>query len=121
MRGAEPALDAESAAGTAEYAADPGVVGDRAGAVEPPEPGAGVAKTGGQAQRAASRGTPEPVERVGAERASPGTGQPGLAGAAAGVLSGHRPSAQHADCLLWALSAHGHRWDGLQHRRYRGQ
>jgi hypothetical protein len=49
-------------------------------------------------------------------RAPPGTGQPGLAGAAARVLSGAGAAADDAQRFLWSLSAHGHRWDGLQHR-----
>jgi hypothetical protein len=44
----------QSAAGAAEYAAGAGVVGDRAGAVEPLQPLPGMAKVGGQAQRSAS-------------------------------------------------------------------
>src|SRR5258708_352386 len=45
----------------------------------------------------------------------------GRAGGVAGVLRGGGGAAEDAKCLLWSLWAHGHRWDGLQHRRHGGQ
>ena len=57
----------------------------------------------------------ERSERFRFERAPTGPGQPGLAGAAARVLSGAGATPDDAQRLLWSLSAHGHRWHALQH------
>ena len=100
MRRAESALGEQSAAGAPKDDAGPGVVCDRAGAVEPSEPTVGVGQTGGQAQRPASRGAHEPSERVRTERTPPGTGWPGLADLAARVLSGAGQPQQMAQGVL---------------------
>ena len=42
-------------------------------------------------------------------------GRKSRAGPHARALSADRPAGEHAQRLLWSLSAHGHRWHAVQH------
>ncbi len=90
-------------------------------ASEPAQPMPGVAKPGRQAKLSPSRRAHQYDQRFGTERTPPGTGQPGLAGSDARALSGDGPALAHAQCFLWSLSTHGHRWHAVQHPRHESQ
>ncbi len=88
---------------------------------EPTQPMPSVAKPGGPDQRYPPRPTGQHDQRLGPLRTTPGLGFSRLASAHGRPLPTDRSAWQHAECLLWALSAHGHRWHPLQHAGYARQ